>query len=490
MHKNVLSTVARIGQVLLFMAAGQTVLAVQVEIDAPIVPKPGDMIAVRVKFDKPLDTATTPSAAFVFPQGEPQVLRDGRWNQDGTLWTFAPAKLGPNKGLGQLLVRAAVASDGTDKVVHEEPFVVGTEPILAQLRKLADWMIARPHDVIFVEGYFYRTYLGLYEITGEQRYLDLARQGAEKVLKKQAPGGYWGTGYGSVFLADTGSALGLLTNIYKHATPEEQKRIDDALNRYVDLVLVKGDSKGRPFVHADGSLGVGFDAMKNGKIIGDINKPYTISTSLTGEEVFAALYYMHGDESYKRIAMKAADWLFGTVRKDGVFPYILEDWNPKGADRKEMWDNYRYNTAGYVGEGMIQAWTYIDDPAFRRGIETRIKPTIEWLVRTQNADGSWGNKTTEVGLFDQARSHGVINPLVWYHENVTRDPRVAAAVRRYYLLLLDDHRTSYQHGASPKPVKSRYRVPLDHVATSIAGRALVEIIKPGADCYRWKDQKR
>ena len=107
-------------------------------------------------------------------------------------------------------------------------------------------------------------------------------------------------------------------------------------------------------------------------------------------------------------------------------------------------------------------------------------------MRTQNADGSWGNKATEVGLFDQARSHGVINLLVWYHENVKRDPRVAAAIRRYYLLILDDHRTSYQHVASAKPVKSRYRVPLDYVATSIAGRALVEIIKPGADCYRWK----
>ena len=113
----------------------------------------------------------------------------------------------------------------------------------------------RPHDFIFVEGYFYRTFLGLYEITGEKRYLDLAKQGAEKLLKKQAPGGYWGTGYGSVFLADTGSALGLLTNIYKHATPEERKRIDDALNRYVELVLVKGDSTGRPFVHEDGSSG-------------------------------------------------------------------------------------------------------------------------------------------------------------------------------------------------------------------------------------------
>ena len=62
-------------------------------------------------------------------------------------------------------------------------------------------------------------------------------------------------------------------------------------------------------------------------------------------------------------------------------------------------------------------------------------------------------------------------------------------IRRYYHLILDDHRQSYQHVMSPTPVKSRYRVPLDYVSTSISGRALVEIIKPGADCYRWKDRK-
>lgn len=486
MRKNVVWLIAGIIAALSTIALAGLGLAAQVEIDAGIVPQPGETIAVRVRFDKPMDTTTRPSAELIFPVGDPQGLREGAWNKEGTVWRFTAARLGKNKGLGRLVIRAAVAADGTDAVAHEEPFVVGAEPILAQLRRLADWMIARPHNFIFVEGYYYRTFLGLYEITGERRYLELARKGAEKLLKTQAPEGHWGTGYGSVYLADTGSALGLLINLYKHATPEERKRIDAALNRYVDLVLVRGDSKGRPFVHPDGSLGVGFDAIRDGKMSGEMNRPYIISTALTGAEVFAALYYLHSQDSHKQIAVKACDWMFGTMNEDGVFPYIIEDFNPKGANREELWRSYRHCASAYVGEGAVQAWTYIDDAAFRQRIQWRIKPHIAWLVRTQNADGSWGDKGTAVGLFDQARSHGVVNLLVWYYHNVSRDPQVAAAVRRYCLLILDDQRTAYQHVAATQPVKSSYRVPLDYVATSLAGRALMEIIKPGADCYQWK----
>jgi hypothetical protein len=34
------------------------------------------------------------------------------------------------------------------------------------------------------------------------------------------------------------------------------------------------------------------------------------------------------------------------------------------------------------------------------------------------------------------------------------------------------------------------KVPGDGIATSLAGRALVEVIKPGVDCYPWKETRR
>ena len=57
---------------------------------------------------------------------------------------------------------------------------------------------------------------------------------------------------------------------------------------------------------------------------------------------------------------------------------------------------------------------------------------------------------------------------------VRRDPRIADAIRRYALLLLDEQRCRYLN------------LPGNAIATSLAGRALVEIIKPGVNCYRWK----
>jgi hypothetical protein len=350
---------------------------------------------------------------------------------------------------------------------------------------VADWMIAHPHDYIFVEGYNNRTILALYEITGETRYLDVARRGAEKLMARQAPGGFWNTGYGRVYLADTGSALGLLLNFYKFGTPEERRKIDTSLDRYLDLVLVKGDSTGRPFVHEDGSLGVGFKSYQDGKAAGDLNKPYIISTALTGAEVFAALHYLRGGEAHKQVALKACEWIFSKMSPRGDFPYVFEDINPGGKKQDDYWKTYTYTTSAYVGEGLIQAWTYIDDQVFRRSLETRIAPHIRWLLETQNSDGSWGVRDT----FDDYRSHGVVNLLIWYHEHVRPDPQVARAVRRYAQLLLDEGRTSYRTVA-PKELRKPAKpglVPVEFIATCLAGRALAEIVEPDIDCYRWKD---
>ncbi|MEA3365406.1 MAG: hypothetical protein U9Q79_07175, partial [Candidatus Hydrogenedentes bacterium] len=438
-----------------------------------LVPQPNTTIGVVAQFAKPMDKQSTLQGEIALPGSAPEALGGGTWEPTGQTFRFESLPLGPNQGLGSLALGGARTADGYPMLGYEMNLVVGDEVLLQRVRNIAEWMMKNPNNAIFVEGYNQRTILALYEITGEQRYLDHVRKWVAWLLEYQKPEGYWPTGYGDVYFADTGSALGLFINYYKFATPEERERIDTAFQRYVDLLLVRGDSTGKPFVHENGSLGVGFDADKEGNIEGDLNKPYTISTALTGAEIFGALYYMQGDERYKKVAINACDWLLDTMAPSGQIPYYIEDWNPDGKSQEWVWERWPYDTSAYAGEGFLSAWTYIDDPEFRKELGERIKPHIEWVLRTQNADGSWAKK----GSGDQKRSHGIVNMLLWYYRDVDPDPRVLSAVQRWYLLVLDEERSAY------------LKIPGDGIATSLGGRALVDIIRPRVDCYRWKDAK-
>ncbi|MEA3399719.1 MAG: discoidin domain-containing protein [Armatimonadota bacterium] len=452
----------------------------RLEVDA-IVPTPGEPIEVGVRFGHGMDAASSVVGEIILPGGKPVILGGGRWSDRGRVWQFDPVTLGPDQGLATVPLAGARRLNGVLMLAEERPLIIGTEPILQRLRGIAEWIIENEQPAIFVEGYNERTLLALHEITGERRYLQHVRTWAGKLLDAQKPAGYWGTGYGDVYFADTGSALGLLINFYKFATPQERARIHTALERYLHLLLVEGDSTGKPFVHEDGSVGVGYHTDDQGNITKDLNKPYTIATALTGAEIFAAWYYMKGNERHKQIAIRACDWLLDTMvgpvppdplAEPGQIPYCIEDWNPGGRDRAWVWTRWPYDTSAYVGEGLIAAWTYIDDEQFRRRLVQRVRPHIQWLVRTQNADGSWAEKSSG----DQLRSHGVVNLLLWYYHNVDPDPRIANAIRRYYALLVDEERGRY------------LQVPGNGIATCLAGRALVEIARPGVDCYRWRDQ--
>lgn len=441
-------------------------------VDTPLLlPGEGDAMEPALHFTEPMDAASRVVAEYPVAGESRQRQSDGRWNDGDRVWRFASPMKAIAPGLQTVRFGGARTAYGAPMMTEDVRIAVGREVLVEHLRGIAHWMMENPHNAIFVEGYNERTILALYEITGDGKYLAHVRKWVDWLLGYQRPEGYWPTGYGDVYLADTGSALGLLVNFYKFASPGEKAAIDQAFDRYVEMMLVKGDTQGRPFVHEDGSLGVGYHADKEGNIESDLNKPYTISTALTGAEIFAALYYMRGEQEYKRIAMRACDWLLGTMAPSGQIPYIIEDWNPGGENQQWVWERWPYDTAAYAGEGFLCAWTYIDDEAFRAELGRRVKPHIEWVIQTQNEDGSWGAK----GSGDQLRSHGVVNMLLWYHRHVEADPRIPSAVRRWYTLVMDEDRGAY------------LKIPGDGIATSLGGRALADIIEPDIDCYRWKD---
>lgn len=464
-----------------------------VDLGPEIVPQPGQVLNISVKFNREMDVNSMPTCKIVTGK-EKIVLNHGQWEEKGFRFNFKPVTLGQAQSKGLMTFSGGKSVEKQLMQQQSMAICIGNEPIIKRVKSIARFAMKNLHKAIFVNGYNYRTQLGLYEITSDEQHLNNVRKWVDELLDSQKPEGYWGTGYGAVYFADTGSALGLLINYYKWATPEQQKRIITALEKYI-MMLEKGDGK-ESFIHENGALGAGYHYAKDSKTFSDtFNGDYTISTSLSGSQIFAAMYYLTGEEKYKTVAVNATNWLLDTMADDGRIPYIIDSWNPGRKDKEYLWYSWLYDTSAYVSEGFIAAWTYIDDPIFRKQLEERVKAHVDFLLWTQNDDGSWAKK----GSHDQLRSHGLVNLLLWYYYNVDKEPAVARAIRNYYNLLLDEEKSQYlsipaegidiDYGKmrQSKADVNKNDIFLMGIPVSLSSRALVEIIKPSVDCYRWKD---
>ena len=149
-----------------------------------------------------------------------------------------------------------------------------------------DYIVANKARVptIYVGGYYMRTLVDGYEILGDQRYLDTALAYSDYLLGKQLSNGFWATGYGAVYLADTGSALGLFISLYKHAGPERRKKFLDAVLHYANSIQKNG------MIHPNGAFGTGWGHVEGDTMTKPIPDQYTLSSALTGGEIFTWIY--------------------------------------------------------------------------------------------------------------------------------------------------------------------------------------------------------
>ncbi len=133
-----------------------------------------------------------------------------------------------------------------------------------------------------------------------------------------------------------------------------------------------------------------------------------------------------------------------------------------------------------MGEGLLSFDRYCGKRAWKKECRAKIKPHIDFLLKTQNPDGPWSIP----GDWDQKRSPGIINFLIWYYERVQKDPRIPAAIRKFntFILVPENARAfgMLNDGAVPGP---KAQAAYDCV-TGLTGRALADIIKPGVDA-RW-----
>ena len=357
----------------------------------------------------------------------------------------------------------------------QSPFCVEKEATLQYFKNLCDYVESEKKQVssIFITGYYMRTLVAGHEIFGEKKYLSTAIAYADTLLKYQSDRGYWGTGYGNIYLADTGSAIALFTVLYKHVDEGKRAQYFDSISRYV--TAIEKDS----LINPSGAIGTGWYATKEGEITGPFRDEYTISSALTGAQIFTWMYHMTKEDKYRQVAINALRWIMSTMREDGIIPYVLAGHGSvlgKKDDPKNdynLWEKWRYDTAAYVGEGIIAFDLYCDQHDWKTEIREKIKPHIEFLLRSQNEDGTWAVP----GSSDQKRSPGVVNFLIWYHQHVSQDSRIVDAVKKYNRFILSPEPGKEYgllvYGAEDKTIND--------VVTAINSRAIADILRPGVD---------
>ncbi|MGH9342675.1 MAG: hypothetical protein ACRD19_02785, partial [Terriglobia bacterium] len=187
------------------------------------------------------------------------------------------------------------------------PFCTGQNCIKTRetLKNLCDFIVRNKanYPTIYIGGYYMRTLVAGYEIFGDKQYLDTAVAYGDYLLAHQMPNGFWKTGYGPVYMADTGSALGLLIVLYKHVDAQRQQAYLRAVQHYV--ASIERDQ----MIHPWGAFGTGWHKTSDDALEDPIYDQYTLSSALTGGEIFTWMYHVTGENQYREIAYHALRWV-------------------------------------------------------------------------------------------------------------------------------------------------------------------------------------
>jgi len=323
---------------------------------------------------------------------------------------------------------------------------------------------------IFINGNLARVLMVTYKFTDKPAYLAEALRWCDSFVGQQQTvttstgetAGYWGDRGpdGNLYLADAGTAATALALGYKRADRERQDRYLKALERFACFVRTgcREDPQGQGRGGCSGWViheGKDKGALGCGYYKGHLSRgAYIISSAVNAGAFMSLLHSVNRDPELKTTAAGAVLWVLSVRKADGELPYIIEG-QPTAA-------SLQLCTMTYCSEGIIAAHTHLADAALRKRIERETKPCVEWLLRTQNGDGSWGEPRSQ----DQQRSPGVVTLLAWYYRVVEADPRIASAVQRYCRFLLDPA-NSKQYG-----VKTLVRT------TGFVGLVMADLIEP------------
>jgi hypothetical protein len=329
------------------------------------------------------------------------------------------------------------------------------------LRLLCAHTLARPAGPrsLFVEGYFMRTLLAAHAISdslpGEvptwfdsHAGLERARAFADQLVATQDAHGYWPLGYGAVYIADMGAALGLLPALEPHVEPERAATYEAAARRFAQALERDG------MILPSGALGVGWWGTTVPRIERRASRePYVVSTALAGVELHAWLHRRSKSAADRERALRALDWTLSRIQTDGS----LEPGPKIPAVSAES----PLVSAVYAQEGWMAADVLLGDPETLARLRRALPPHVTWLLRLQRPDGRWD----EGGDGEFARTPAIADFLVWYDQRCEARDDVRDAVRRAGAWLVD-----------PSHARELYRAGNHYeVLRAIGGRTLAAL---------------
>ena len=243
-------------------------------------------------------------------------------------------------------------------------------------------------------------------------------------------GGYWDTGYETIYIADTGTAVTVLVLGYHMSTDAAQKasyltalekfslfvtdgcKTVPTLNSTSKPLGTKCPPKGRGWVNTEGKDA---GSLGDGYYEGEINlTPYTISTATLGSCTFSELTSVAAAKSWgidlEAISAGAIKWLLDSREANGVIPYII---TPPHS-------GLVYQPITYSCESFVSNALRFPDSAV--AMANRLNSTVAYMLKEQNPDGTWGVLLSG----DGERSPRVVTLLQWHNSIFPAAEKVAA----------------------------------------------------------------
>ena len=226
----------------------------------------------------------------------------------------------------------------------------------------------------YEDSYAVRALAVAYDLTGDKRYLDACKVWSEQMAAfqdKMIPAGAYymnygrkpGTTKGGWYVADSSSiALGVLATAVRCEDPAQKDRYLKSVESFAKLVIDN-------YVGPAGGITDGLWEKYDGE--------WWCSSGIFGSLAFV-LYEETGDETYRKVALDALDWLNG-LEFNKVKHISFEDAAPA--------------VIMYILEGYSAAWGRLDAGSDRlTAAESQMNETLQWMAKNQKsrrADSPW-----------------------------------------------------------------------------------------------------